>query len=150
MLPAGQRRRGSFEHRTTSSFFRRKVAMKHSVWISIATLALALGGCGDDETATQDVSDILALTGDTARGTALFSTCGTSSCHGMTGSDGMGGDLAVRVPELDDAQLATIIRYGVDTPAIASSMPQQGDTEGGSLTAQDIADIMAFLREEFQ
>lgn len=124
--------------------------MKHSVWISIAILALALGGCGDDETATQDVSDILALTGDATRGTALFSSCGTAACHGDTGSDGMGGDLAERVPALGDEQLATIIRYGVDTPAIDSSMPAQGENQGGSLIPQDIADIMAFLREEFQ
>lgn len=124
--------------------------MKHTVWILLAFLALPFSACSDDEAAPHDVSDILALTGNVSLGQGQFTkSCGTSACHGATGDDGMGGKLSERVPLLTESQLADTIRYGTDTPANPASMPPQGDTEGGTLTAQQIANVIAFLEDRF-
>jgi mono/diheme cytochrome c family protein len=116
-------------------------------------VALFLAGCGDDETgATCDssqVSGVLSQMGNATTGQAVFGSCGTTACHGTTGSDGMGGDLAVRVPALDDTALATTIYCGTDTPAIAASMPPQSEAQRGTLSDKEIADVIAYLRMQF-
>lgn len=102
-------------------------------------LLLALA-CGNKD---QSADDTAAVTGDPASGEALYS----SSCSGCHGTDGAGGidiggtpsaDLTVRVPALTDAELEGVIADG-----FGSAMPSQ------YTDAQDIADVVAYLRETF-
>ncbi|HZO13181.1 MAG TPA: hypothetical protein VFB62_07975 [Polyangiaceae bacterium] len=121
--------------------------MKYTICIFAV---LALVGCNDDETeATCDASTVPIGTGDAARGMGLFSTCGTSSCHGDDGDTGLGGKMSERVPALSDAEIAKTIKCGTDTPAISGSMIAQGESEGGTLSDQEIADVIAHLRVTF-
>jgi mono/diheme cytochrome c family protein len=116
--------------------------MKYAAWISILAMAFAVTACGDDETgAVQDVSDVLALTGDATAGSAVYSgagTCGTVSCHGSTGDDGTSGsELSTVVPALSPESMALTVRYGKGTMA---ALP--------SLSAQQIADVIAYVQQE--
>lgn len=114
-------------------------------WAVVAALALA--GCPGGPTDTDDTDDtdaptdrvaaILALTGEVASGEDLFpSNC--VACHPSDGSQGTGAALSVVVPASTDDELAHTILNG------APSMP-----DFDYLDDQEIADLMAFLRSEF-
>lgn len=96
-------------------------------------MAMALVGCkdkGGDDSGGGD------LTGDATAGAAVYaSSC--AGCHGDNGNDGSAADLTAEVPEKSDADLEDIIQNGT------GNMPAQG------LEAQDLADLLAYLRETF-
>ena len=97
---------------------------------------------GEDDGANEhpeDVADILELLGDAETGEANYgSSCGIGSCHGPMGNDGTAPSLVTAVPAHSDVELARTIRFGEgDMPAIST------------FTAQDIADVMAYLRKSF-
>ena len=95
-----------------------------------------------DADADTDADTDADVTGDAARGETLFSSC--AGCHGADGTGGfdIGGtlsaDLTVRVPALTDEELSNIIKDGYGT-----AMPSQ------YTDAQDIADVIAYLRVTF-
>jgi mono/diheme cytochrome c family protein len=82
------------------------------------------------------------IVGDQAAGATLFSAC--AGCHGTDGigGDDIGGtpsaDLTAKVPALTDTELANIIESG-----FGSAMPSQ------YTDAQDVADVVAYLRATF-
>ena len=83
-----------------------------------------------------------SVTGDAANGETLFGNC--AGCHGADGTGGIdiGGtpsaDLTAKVPALTDAELEDRIMNGFGT-----AMPSQ------YTDAQDVADVIAYLRETF-
>lgn len=125
--------------------------MKKVLGSILLLLVLPLAACGDDETGAttttdddQPVGDILALTGNAADGDVVYQdSCAQTTCHLPDGSGfGDAKDLATEVPARDDEALARVIKYGtIDDGGI---MPAQTQ-----LSAQDIADVMAYLRSEF-
>lgn len=110
------------------------------------------GGTGDTGTPTVDtttpppvstpderIAAILLLTGDPTAGSGLYSMqC--IACHGYDGYAIASGaaDLAVRLPEITDEEVATALMYGV------------GNMDAYDFLAnQDIADVMAYVRQAF-
>lgn len=120
--------------------------MNRLLQTSIISLSLGVfGACGgeddDGNGGTGRAEEILALTGDANAGSASFSTCASSSCHGSDGTAGGNADrnLAVKVPSMTEAQLVDVILNG------SGDMAAQSQLEN-----QDIADIVAYLKETFQ
>ena len=102
-------------------------------------LLLVLGCAGE----TTDTADTAGVVGDATVGAGHF----TDTCAGCHGDDGTGGidiggtasaDLTARVPALSDADLEDRIMNGFNT-----AMPAQ------FTDAQDVADVVAYLRETF-
>ena len=84
------------------------------------------------------VDAILALPGDTAAGETVFGRCAAAACHGADGNSGTtGAPLRDEVPELSDERLIQIVLGGYETMA-----PQ-------NLSDQEMADVLAYLRETF-
>ena len=102
-------------------------------------LLLAVG-CSGGKTDGDDTAG--SVVGDADSGEALFSSC--AGCHGADGTGGtdIGGtpsaDLTVRVPAKTDAELEDTIING-----FGSAMP------GQYTEAQDVADVIAYLRVTF-
>src|SRR5262245_36588770 len=97
-----------------------------------------LAACGDG---SGDDSSGAALVGDPVNGEKVFqSTCAQVQCHGPDGSGAKSSaaDLHDQVPGKTDDEIASIITNGF------ASMPPQGQ-----LSDQDIADVIAYLRQEF-
>ena len=117
----------------------------------ILTLVPAAAACGDDETAetgtttgdAQDVSGILALTGDPVNGQIVYEDqCGQSSCHGDTGDNGTSGSrLSDAVPPLTREQLARVIKFG--TIQSGGTMPPVDATD------QETADVLEYTIQTF-
>ncbi len=108
--------------------------------------ALLLPACNeeepdDDEHGTIDqarIDAVLALPGDVAAGETVFATCAISSCHGADGNSGSAGiSLSDEVPEHPDDHLISYVLGGT------GSMPAQ------NLTDQQMADVLAYLRDTF-
>jgi mono/diheme cytochrome c family protein len=80
------------------------------------------------------------IVGNATAGEAVY-TANCVSCHGADGMAGTGGaaDLTVKVNELSDAELATVINDGKGTMAGMSA----------SLDEQDVADVIAYMHEAF-
>lgn len=110
-------------------------------------LLLVLGCAGE----TTDSADTADTAGDTAADVVGDATVGaghfTDTCAGCHGADGTGGidiggtpsaDLTARVPALTDAELEDRITNGFNT-----AMPAQFND------AQDVADVIAYLRATF-
>ncbi len=94
--------------------------------------------CDDGAAPSEEVNAVLDLTGDATVGADVFAaSCGASTCHAADGSGGEGVDLREHVPEHTDAQLVEFMIHGV------GEMPATG------LTAQEEADVLAYLRETF-
>lgn len=113
-------------------------------------LLVPLAACGDDETGTTtnggegDVSDILALQGNVMDGEQVYEeSCAQATCHGADGNTGASSSpaLSEAVPSRSDQELAVVIRFG--TINDGGVMPET------NLPAQDIADVIAFLRQQF-
>jgi mono/diheme cytochrome c family protein len=106
-------------------------------------LVLALFGCTNDPGAEAEGGTEGGIVGDAAHGEDLYAGC--AACHGPDGAGGidingtLSADLREEIPEMTDAELENVIENG-DGPA----MPPQYDDP------QDIADVMAYLRETFQ
>jgi cytochrome c553 len=119
---------------------------------SMLLLLVSLAACGDDETSTttnggdKDVSDVLALlgNGNVMDGQQVYlDSCAEATCHGADGDSGpQSKKLSEAVPIRSDKELAEVIRYG--TINEGGIMPEQKQ-----LSAQDIADVITFLRQQF-
>jgi mono/diheme cytochrome c family protein len=96
---------------------------------------LALAACGDG--GGDSASD---LVGDPVAGEKVYqATCARSDCHGPDGS-GAGSDaadLANEVPAKSDAEIRSILDNGEDLMAPLD------------LSNQEVADVIAYLRQEF-
>jgi mono/diheme cytochrome c family protein len=103
--------------------------------IRFAALALFLAACSGSTAKDDTASDI---TGDAAAGADVYAA-NCVSCHGANGEGVSGPAMTEEVPEYDDAQLEDIIVNGTD-----GGMPAFG-----SLSDQDLADLVAYLRETF-
>ena len=112
-------------------------------WLVFAFVTITLSvGCAHDHdhnhehsTPEGDVSGIMALSGDSANGEALFaSTCGISSCHGPDGVSGPAADIADYLSIHPAEQLARTVRFGY------GAMPGLSN-----LSDQDVADVIAYL-----
>jgi mono/diheme cytochrome c family protein len=97
--------------------------------LSILVTLVSSTGCGP------------ATTGDSRAGAALYAqTC--AACHGEDGlgADGdsstQGTNLRVRLEEISDRAIERAVLEGV------------GDMDPLSMSPQEIADVIAFLREE--
>ena len=89
-------------------------------------------GTADGTDGTADGTD----GGDAAAGGEIFSaTC--ANCHGADGASGYAADLTVRVPEMTNEQITTVVLEG------QNYMPDQ------SLDATQVADVLAHLRVTF-
>lgn len=107
--------------------------------------ALFLPACNeeeeDDEGGNTDparIEAILALSGDAATGETAFARCSASSCHGADGNSGSAGaPLSDEIPELTDERVIDVVLGGYE------AMPAQ------SLADQEMADLLAYLRETF-
>lgn len=93
-------------------------------------LLVACSGAADKDTGGTDID------GDAAAGADVYaSNC--AGCHGANGEGGSGPALADEVPEKSDADLEGIITNGT------GSMP------GFELEDQEMADLIAYLRENY-
>lgn len=116
----------------------------HRQLLLASALFLMLPACSGSKDDTSGGDDTSSVTGDATSGETLF----TDSCAGCHGSDGTGGldiggtpsaDLTVEVPEKSDSELSDIIMNGY-----GSAMPSQ------YTDAQDVADVIAYLRATFE
>ena len=114
---------------------------------TFAGMVFAVGCGGDDESGSggggnsSRVDDIKALTGNAMAGQSRFqAVCGISSCHGPNGNDGdaTAGDLPALVPTLSDDSIISTVIDGT------GSMPAQ------TLDDQQVADVLAYVRDTWQ
>jgi mono/diheme cytochrome c family protein len=105
------------------------------VWSAVVVAGLLALACGGGE---ETGLGALELQGDASRGESLFAFhC--ASCHGGDGSGGSQGvDLREEVPHHSDRELVGLMANGKGT------MPAPG------LSDQQIADVLAYLRETFR
>lgn len=90
-------------------------------------VSLLLAGCATDS----QVTDILALTGDTTAGETLFAD-NCASCHGADATGGSGPDLTGE--GMDEEAVSVILDGEEDMPSFSAD-----------LADQDIADIIAWV-----
>jgi mono/diheme cytochrome c family protein len=117
--------------------------------LALACALFLAGACGNDSSAgLVDVADLKP--GDTDRGKRLFQE-DCAGCHGSgaSGEPGQGPDLVTEafVKDGTPAEIMDFIRKGEpeDTdPEFPDGMPPLGGNE--SLTAQDLMDIVAWLK----
>lgn len=86
-----------------------------------------------------DNGNILDLTGDAARGQSIFGSmmCSDAACHGADGNSGTAPRLSTLVPSRTDDQIIDSVLDG------KAGMPPQ------DLDDQQMADVLAWLRETF-
>lgn len=80
--------------------------------------------------------------GDPNAGAALFIT----NCGGCHGPSGEGRRLAAFPPIDTEADVLTATRRGVVNPLVPNRMPPFAQANGGPLSDQDLANIMAYMR----
>ena len=102
----------------------------------------AAGGGAAGEAGSSGAGGVPVLAGDPTRGVAVYAaTCGRTMCHG---AERVGPNLAAVVPSRDDARLWTTIRSGVRGLGNSPGMPALVQ-----LSDQDVADVIAYLRETY-
>lgn len=128
--------------------------MKGTKWpVLLAAFALALAACGysdtgdDTTTAAAGGEDV----GGAAQGQEIYrSTC--AACHGQNaeGVDGLGTKLSDNkfIQDQSNADLILFITVGRSTTDPANTTGVEMPAKGGnsSLTEQDIADVVDYLR----
>lgn len=94
---------------------------------------------GDGDGGGDDNGAILDLTGDAAAGETVFTAgmCATAACHG---SDGVSG----QAPALDG-----VVGSRTDEQIIDSVLDGKGAMPPQDLSDQQMADVLAWLRQEF-
>lgn len=102
----------------------------------IVFIALLVPACGEGVDPAR-IDDILALDRDAAAGEDVYASCASSSCHGSNGDSGSGPRLSRRVPRGSDEDLIEIVLAG------EGGMPPQ------DLDDQEMADLLAYLRQTF-
>ncbi len=106
--------------------------MRPLAFLSILPLLAACSGDNNEDSADVDrAAAILALTGDTAAGDAVYS----ANCSGCHGDAGAGGDPGPNIQGVDPA-------FAVDTLLNGNG----GMPSYASLADQDIADVVAYLQ----
>ena len=95
---------------------------------------------GTEDECTADANAIAALEDSASEGAVVFSnSCGVESCHGTDGTNGAAPDLSSRAVGLSDTQIARTVLCG------EGNMPAQAQ-----LDDQEIADVVAYVQENFQ
>jgi cytochrome c551 len=104
----------------------------------LLTTTLACDSGGDDGDGG-DNSAVLALSGDAAAGQTVFSAnaCATAGCHGADGNSGSAPALRDVIDNRTDDQIIDAVLDG------KGGMPPQ------DLTNQQMADVLAWLRDTF-
>lgn len=94
---------------------------------------------GDDGGGGDDNGAILGLTGDAAAGQTVFTAgmCSSAACHGTDGNSGSAPALSTVVSSRSDDQIINSVLDG------KAGMPPQ------DLTDQEMADVLAWLRDSF-
>lgn len=113
--------------------------MRTSLFMPLAALALALGGCGSDsDTGDDDASDsrvttISGLTGTASSGKTVYDgNC--TSCHGTDAKSGSAGvNLATYTKGNKNDAIEQILEGG------------DGMSSFSSLSDQEVADVVAYL-----
>lgn len=110
--------------------------MKYA-WTALAILSMGCGSDEEEEVEADPIADILALSGDSAAGDAIYaSNC--SSCHAADGTGDFGPDLTASLPDTatwtDEAIVERIFDGGNGMTAF-----------GDSLTGQEIADVTEYI-----
>lgn len=101
--------------------------------LALAALATLAPGCG-----SPDVDNILMLTGNADNGAMVYSS-NCAVCHGDMGQGGQGIALKTEAAEESDEEIVETVLEGIET------MPAFRDT----LSDQQIADVLAFIRRDF-
>src|SRR5688500_3436239 len=107
------------------------------------SITLASVACdGEEASDHMRTEGVLALTGEAAGGMMVFSTvCGTAACHGADGNTPGTAEtkkLGEVAPGMSDREIVNTVLKG-DGP-----MPPQTQ-----LTDQEIADVLAYVRDTF-
>lgn len=128
-----------------------------ALWMILPVMALACGTPEDDKSTDTDVTDtdvtdtdveltrieeIQALTGVPADGETVYTSATTgncASCHATDGTGGIGSDLTDKVPGLDEEAAIEIVLNGEGLMGAYD----------GFLTDQQIADVVAYIYDEF-
>lgn len=107
---------------------------------SLACSSEGGGDEGDEIDGGDEHGAILELTGDAGRGQSTFGTmmCSDAACHGPDGNSGIAPRLSTLVPSRTDAQIIDSVLEG------KAGMPPQ------DLDDQQMADVLAWLRDTFQ
>lgn len=92
----------------------------------------------------------IGVAGDAEKGQAIYSqSC--AACHGPDGKGGLPGapDLSAKdgVLKSSDSVLTDRITNGYQSKGSPMAMPPKGGNS--SLTAQDISDVLAYMRKRF-
>ncbi|MCX4247437.1 c-type cytochrome [Paraliomyxa miuraensis] len=95
---------------------------------------------GDEGDGGDDNGSILDLTGDSASGEALFASkgCAQASCHGTDGNSG------ATAPALSG-----VVSSRSDDEIIDAVLDGKGTMPPNNLSDQEMADVLAWLRETF-
>jgi cytochrome c551 len=103
-------------------------------------LTLCLACDSDDDGGGSDNGAILDLTGDPAAGQTVFTSgmCSTSACHGADGNSG------TTAPAL-----SSVVSSRTDDQIIDSVLDGKGAMPAQDLTDQEMADVLAWLRDTF-
>jgi mono/diheme cytochrome c family protein len=102
----------------------------------LAVVLLGTVACGEKSSDPDRVTAILDLTGDSANGELVYAdNCAT--CHGLNGEGGSGPSMASAVGE-GDQEIVDVILSGEDSMPAFDSLPDQ-----------DIADVLAWITENF-
>ncbi|CAN0453355.1 unnamed protein product [Ectocarpus fasciculatus] len=110
-------------------------------WLVCAAAMLAIG-CGDkegDSGAADSTAAVLSLSGDASNGAAVYASY-CSGCHGADGEGISAPAMTAIVPDRSDEELVAAILNGV-----GSGMPAYA----GTLTEQEVADVLAHLTASF-
>jgi len=105
--------------------------MRFPVWVAL----IICSACTPKDDGSTTVEDVLALTGDATAGSDVYAN-DCAVCHGADGSGGSGSNLQGE-DGLED--VISVVLSGED------AMP----SFEGDLTAQEIADVAAYVTEGF-
>jgi mono/diheme cytochrome c family protein len=129
---------------------------------SLASVALLLAGCGSGKEVGPFPGGVIpkaapAPVGNPAAGKAVFTSSGCGGCHTFTAAGATGkvgpdlNDLTAEASKAGEPLEAFIKESIVDPSAYIAPGYQDGimpKTFGSSLTAQQLADLVAFLNQK--
>lgn len=102
----------------------------------VARIAAYVGSYAGEKA---DLAQVLKLAGDPASGADLFAAEGCSACHGGEGQGGLGTKL--RSPEM-----LSVLSDEMIARTVIGGRPDTGMPSGVGLGAQQVADLVAFIR----
>lgn len=104
-------------------------------------LLLALA-CAPETDAVNAYAAALSLAGDAEAGAGIYAE-GCADCHGAAGEGGSGPAIEEDVPVMPDERIVARVMGGYDSDQPGAMPAQTG------LSDQDMADCLAWLREQF-